>query len=205
MVFITKMPGVSNLHLESRKIQLKLIVATCRDNGIGKENNLPWRLKSELAYFARLTKTTRDFSKQNAVLMGRKTWQSIPARVRPLRNRINIVLSSLPKADISESEDVFVCKSFAEAVELVDSLNEKIESCWVIGGSSVYEEAMTNVRLEKLYITRILKDFDCDTFFPSVNTVKWKLTEDKDVPGEVQEEDGVQFKYEVFQRGGVLE
>ena len=205
MVFITKMPGVTNLHLESRKIQLKLIVATCRDNGIGKENNLPWRLKSELAYFARLTKTTRDFSKQNAVLMGRKTWQSIPARVRPLRNRINIVLSSLPKSDISESEDVFVCKSFAEAVELVDSLNEKIESCWVIGGSSVYEEAMTNVRLEKLYITRILKDFDCDTFFPSVNTVKWKLTEDKDVPGEVQEEDGVQFKYEVFQRGGDLE
>ena len=69
----------------------------------------------------------------------------------------------------------------------------------------MYEEAMANIRLEKLYITRILKDFDCDTFFPSVNSVKWQLTNDRDVPTEIQEEDGVQFKYEVFQRGGELE
>ena len=198
------MPGLSSLHLESRKIQLKLIVATCQDNGIGKDNNLPWRLKSELAYFARLTKTTRDFSKQNAVLMGRRTWQSIPARVRPLRNRLNIVLTSQAKAEISDSPDVLVCKSFPEALQLVDSLSDKLESCWVIGGSSVYEEAMRNIRLERLYITRILKDFDCDTFLPDINTDKWKVTEDKDVPTEVQEEAGVQFKYEIYQRNGAV-
>ena len=186
--------------MESRKIQLKLIVATCQDNGIGKDNNLPWRLKSELAYFARLTKTTRDFSKQNAVLMGRRTWQSIPARVRPLRNRLNIVLSSADQTEISDSPDVLVCRSFTEAVKLVDSLSDKLESCWVIGGSSVYEEAMRNVRLEKLYITRILKDFECDTFLPEINLDKWKITEDKDVSTELQEEAGVQFKYEIYQR-----
>ena len=198
------MPGLSSLHLESRRIQLKLIVATCQDNGIGKDNNLPWRLKSELAYFARLTKTTQDFSKQNAVLMGRKTWQSIPARVRPLRNRLNIVLTSQPKSEISDSPDVLVCKSFPEALQLVDSLSDKLESCWVIGGSSVYEEAMRNIRLEKLYVTRILKDFDCDTFLPEINTDKWKITEDKDVPTEIQEEAGVQFKYEIYQRNGTV-
>ena len=88
-----------------------MIVATCQDNGIGRDNNLPWRLKSELAYFAKMTKTTQDFSKQNAVLMGRKTWQSIPARIKPLRNRVNIVLSSLPMAEISDSENVLVCRS----------------------------------------------------------------------------------------------
>ena len=192
------------MHLESRRIQLKLIVATCQDNGIGKDNNLPWRLKSELAYFARLTKTTQDFSKQNAVLMGRKTWQSIPARVRPLRNRLNIVLTSQPKSEISDSPDVLVCKSFPEALQLVDSLSDKLESCWVIGGSSVYEEAMRNIRLEKLYVTRILKDFDCDTFLPEINTDKWKITEDKDVPTEIQEEAGVQFKYEIYQRNGTV-
>ena len=198
------MPGLSSLHLESRKIQLKLIVATCQDNGIGKDNNLPWRLKSELAYFARLTKTTRDFSKQNAVLMGRRTWQSIPARVRPLRNRLNIVLTSQPQTEISDSPDVLVCKSFPEALQLVDSLSDKLESCWVIGGSSVYEEAMRNIRLERLYITRILKDFDCDTFLPDINTDKWKVTEDKDVPTEVQEEAGVEFKYEIYHRNGTV-
>ena len=57
---------------------------------------------------------------------------------------------------------------------------------------------MRNIRLEKLYITRILKDFDCDTFFPSVNMNKWKITKNKDVSTEIQEEDEVQFKYEVF-------
>ena len=199
------MPGVSSFPAESRKTPFKLIVAACQGNGIGKDNNLPWRLKSELAYFARMTKTAGDVSKQNAVLMGRKTWQSIPARLKPLRNRVNIVLTSLPRSDISDSEEVYVCKSFPEAVELVDSLTDMIESCWVIGGSSVYEEAMKNPRLEKLYITRILKDFDCDTFFPNVNRDKWEVIEDEDVPAEVQEEDGVQFKYEVLQRAGVLE
>jgi len=193
------------LHLESRKLQLKLIVATCQDNGIGKDNNLPWRLKSELAYFARMTKTTQDFSKQNAVLMGRKTWESIPSRIRPLRNRVNIVLTSLPKTEISDSDDVLVCRNFPEAVDLVDSLRDKIESCWVIGGASVYEEAMRNSRLERLYITRILQGFDCDTFFPAVNMDKWKVIDDKDVPTEVQEEDGVQFKYEVLQRVGLAQ
>ena len=194
------MPGLSSLHSESRKIKLKLIVATCQANGIGKDNTLPWRLKSELAYFARLTKTTRDFSKQNAVVMGRRTWQSIPARVRPLRNRLNIVLTSQAQSEISDSPDVLVCKSFPEAVQLVDSLSDKLESCWVIGGSSVYQEAMKNIRLERLYITRILQDFDCDTFLPEINMDKWRLTQDKDVSTEVQEEAGVQFKYEVFQR-----
>ena len=198
------MPGVSSFPTESRKTPFKLIVAACQGNGIGKDNNLPWRLKSELAYFARLTKTTRDFSKQNAVLMGRRTWQSIPARVRPLRNRLNIVLTSQPKTEISDSPDVLVCRSFPEALQLVDSLSDKLESCWVIGGSSVYEEAMRNIRLERLYITRILKDFDCDTFLPDINTDKWKVTEDKDVPTEVQEEAGVQFKYEIYQRNGTV-
>ena len=81
------MPGVVNLHLESTKVQVKLIVAVCQGNGIGKDNQLPWRLKSELAHFAKLTKSTVDFSKRNAVIMGRKTWESLPARVRPLKHR----------------------------------------------------------------------------------------------------------------------
>ena len=68
----------------------------------------------------------------------------------------------------------------------------------------MYEEAMRNIRLERLYITRILKDFDCDTFLPDINTDKWKVTEDKDVPTEVQEEAGVEFKYEIYHRNGTV-
>ena len=119
------MPGVVNLHLESTQVQIKLIVAVCQGNGIGKENQLPWRIKSELAQFAKLTKSTIDFSKRNAVIMGRKTWESLPTRVRPLKNRINIVLSSLPKDKISDHEDVFVCSGYDKALDLVDQMSDK--------------------------------------------------------------------------------
>ena len=130
---------------------MKLVVAVCEGNGIGKNNSLPWRLKNELAHFARLTKSTEDASKQNAVIMGRKTWQSIPERFRPLKGRFNVVLSSRPQTEISTSKDnVVVCKSFAEGMKCIEDLAEdnSIESCWVIGGSSVYAEAMKHTMLK---------------------------------------------------------
>ena len=194
------MPGVVNLHQEAAKVQVKLMVAVCQGNGIGRDNQLPWRIKSELAHFAKMTKSTIDFSKKNAVVMGRKTWESLPARVRPLKNRINIVLSRQPQSSISDHEDVFVCHNYEEALSRVDDMKDKIESCWIIGGTSVYQESMNHQRLDKLYITRILKDYDCDTFFPAVDTDRWSLTSDKMVPGDVQTEDGVQFKYEVYEQ-----
>ena len=194
------MPGVVNLHQEAAKVQVKLMVAVCQGNGIGRDNQLPWRIKTELAQFAKMTKSTIDFSKKNAVVMGRKTWESLPARVRPLKNRINIVLSRQPQSLISDHEDVFVCHNYDEALSRVDDMKDKIESCWIIGGTSVYQEAMNHQRLDKLYITRILKDYDCDTFFPAVDTYRWSLTSDKMVPGDVQTEDGIQFKYEVYEQ-----
>ena len=196
-----KMPGVVNLHLESTKVQKKLIVAVCHGNGIGINNQLPWRLKSELAHFARLTKSTIDFSKKNAVIMGRKTWESLPQRVRPLKNRINIVLTrSKTREEITDQDDVLVAASYDEALDLVDEMGEKVESCWVIGGSAVYKEAMENSRLDKIFITKILNDYDCDTFFPSINIKEWKSISDKMVPEAIQTEENIQFKYEVYER-----
>eukprot|EP00092_Neocalanus_flemingeri_P032222 GFUD01035022.1.p1 GENE.GFUD01035022.1~~GFUD01035022.1.p1 ORF type:complete len:196 (+),score=72.92 GFUD01035022.1:81-668(+) len=194
------MPVKSDRTMEGSKVQLKLIVAVCAENGIGKDNNLPWRIKSELSYFAKMTKTVGNFSKQNAVLMGRKTWESIPARIRPLKNRINIVLTRQDKSKISEDENVLVCDSLENALEVVDGMNEQIETCWVIGGSSVYEEAMKNPRMERIYLTNIMKDYDCDTFFPSISDDNWEQVEEKMVPKEVQEEEGVKFEYRVYSR-----
>ena len=116
---------------KSINIPLKLITATCEGNGIGINNDLPWRLQREMAYFTRMTTTTVDDRKQNAMIMGRRTWESTPACERPLPGRISIVLSSLPKSEIGGAEDVLVCSNFDEAVEIVESLMDKIESCWV--------------------------------------------------------------------------
>ena len=194
------MPVKSDLISEAAKVQFKLIVAVCQGNGIGKDNNLPWRIKSELAYFAKMTKSVTNFSKQNAVIMGRKTWESIPSRIRPLKNRINIVLTRQDKSMISDDENVFVCDSFENAIETVEDMKDKIESCWVIGGSSVYEEAMKNPKLENIYLTNIMHDFECDTFFPALSSNDWEEVEEKMVPKEMQEEEGVKFQYKVYKR-----
>ena len=116
---------------KSINIPLKLIAATCEGNGIGIDNDLPWRLKQEMAYFTRMTTTTVDVRKQNAMIMGRRTWQSTPECERPLPDRISVVLSSLPKTEIAEAEDVLVCSNFDEAVKIVEGLADKIETCWV--------------------------------------------------------------------------
>ena len=73
----------------------QLVVAAAKNMGIGKEGGLPWSLPGDMAYFKDLTSRTRDAAKQNAVIMGRRTWESIPAKFRPLKGRINVVLTRL--------------------------------------------------------------------------------------------------------------
>ena len=115
--------------------------------------------------------------------------------------RLNIVLTRRPAHEISEHEDVLVAASYQEALDKVDTMGERVESCWVIGGSSVYQEAIAHPRLDKIYITRILRDYDCDTFFPPLDLHKWKDSSDKMVKSEgVQEEEGTQFRYHVYQQ-----
>merc|ERR1719219_3161501 len=110
---------------KSVNIPFKLIAATCEGNGIGINNDLPWRLKLEMAYFTRMTTTTVDDRKQNAMIMGRRTWESTPECQRPLPGRISIVLSSRPKSEIvGAHSNVLVCNNYDEAVEVVESLTE---------------------------------------------------------------------------------
>lgn len=75
------------------QLKLYLIAAACEDLGIGMNGNLPWKLKTEMAYFSRMTSKTNNENKRNVVLMGRKTWDSIPPKYKPLSNRINMVLT----------------------------------------------------------------------------------------------------------------
>ena len=74
--------------------RLTLIVAATRNNGIGQNSQLPWRLSKEMAYFKRVTTNAPEGS-LNAVVMGRNTWESIPAKFRPLNKRLNVVVSSI--------------------------------------------------------------------------------------------------------------
>ncbi|XP_037536559.1 dihydrofolate reductase [Nematolebias whitei] len=178
------------------------IVAVCPDLGIGTNGNLPWfpvRLNNEFAHFRRMTGTSPVQGKQNVVIMGRKTWFSIPEKNRPLKDRINIVLSRNLKAPPEGAH--YLAADFSSALRLVDSvLSEQAEQVWVIGGSSLYKELMESPGTKRLFVTRILKQFVCDTFLPEISPDKYRLLpEFPGVPRDLQEENGIQYRFEVYE------
>ncbi|XP_073696958.1 dihydrofolate reductase [Garra rufa] len=182
---------------------LNCIVAVCPDMGIGKNGNLPWhpiRLSNEFKHFQKMTMTPSVEGKKNVVLMGRKTWFSIPAANRPLKNRINIVLSRELKTAPEGAH--YLASDFSSALHLLDSseLEKQVDQVWIIGGSALYKEVMERSGPRRLFVTRVLKQFDCDTFIPDINTDKYKLLpEFPGVPTGLQEENGVQYVFEVYE------
>jgi dihydrofolate reductase/thymidylate synthase len=145
------------------------IVATTPKGGIGKDGAIPWRLSEDMAHFKRVTMAVNQEGKKNAVVMGRLTWDSIPAKFRPLGDRVNVVLTSAA-ADASFKspypEDVLVASSVAGAVEMLEA-REEIAEIFVIGGQAAYKEALNLPACKRIYVTRIAKDFECDAFFPA--------------------------------------
>ena len=139
-----------------------LVVAVDANNGIGKDNALPWKLTGDMKFFKELTIGHGN----NAVIMGRKTWESIPNRFKPLPNRCNIVLS---RTATSDGDNVRFMTSLPEALQYCRSQAGKLfENVFIIGGSAIYGEALTLNVCDYLFITKIKSTFDCDTFFPAV-------------------------------------
>src|SRR5882724_9147237 len=124
--------------MSNKRKSFAIITAVCHNNGIGFEGRLPWKLKDEMSYFTRITSSAAE-DKRNAVIMGRKTWESIPLKYRPLNNRVNVVLSKsldqLPKgAD-------YLFASLSKSIEELSS-DQSIDKLFVIGGQEVYKEAI---------------------------------------------------------------
>lgn len=192
-----------------------IVAATAGSLGIGKNGALPWRLAGDMAYFKRCTSTptpsgatASTAGKVNAVIMGRKTWQSIPERFRPLQGRRNVVLSRNPKArdDLRLPEDVLLAGSLTEALSLLSSAAAagntaaEVDKVFVIGGGSVYAEAVASKLCEKVLLTSVTPPAggrfnDCDVHFPALDPETFKLTK----KGEVQEEKGVEFSFDEYE------
>lgn len=178
------------------------IVAVCPNLGIGKDGKLPWhpiRLSNEFAHFRKMTATPSVNGRKNVVIMGRKTWFSIPEKNRPLKDRINIVLSREYKVPPEGAH--YLAADFSSALRLVDTeLADQADQVWVIGGSSLYKELMESPGIRRLFVTQILQQFDCDTFLPEIVPDKYRLlSEFPGVPKELQEENGIQYRFEVYE------
>jgi dihydrofolate reductase len=138
---------------------MKIIVASCKNLGIGFKNNLPWKLKNELKYFKKLTIGNGN----NAIIMGSNTWFSLPKS--PLPNRFNCVLST--KLNINTHNT----KTFSSKEKIIEFTNQqKFDDVWIIGGEKVYNSFVNDPIVDKIYMTNILEDFECDTFFNLPNS-----------------------------------
>jgi len=127
-----------------------IIVATEKNNGIGINNKLPWNIPKELKYFTDLTSKTNDIRKQNAVIMGRKTYESIG---KNLQFRKNIIITRDMKLDNV----------------ITKILNDSsIENTFIIGGETIYNKSILDPRLNHVYKTEIQQNIPCDRFFPKL-------------------------------------
>ncbi|MBI5754570.1 dihydrofolate reductase [Candidatus Peregrinibacteria bacterium] len=145
-----------------------MIVAVDEHHGIGKDGHLPWKLKKEYKYFRDTTRKVDDLTKQNMVIMGHHTWDSLEPEFRPLPNRKNVILTRNTDYKLSADEkyqDVSICNSIDKAIALAD---DKIEKIFILGGGQIFKEFINNPRLTGIYLTKVHKTFDCDTFFPEI-------------------------------------
>ena len=169
-----------------------LVAASDAERGIGRKGDLPWSLPSDMAYFRTLTQKTDDPELQNAVIMGRKTWDSIPPRFRPLSKRLNVVLTR--QTAYTAEPGVLIAASFDEALAVLSD-DPEVGHIFVVGGGAVYQETIIHRQCTAVFLTEIDKSFECDTFFP-------KLPEsfELDTRSEIQTENGISFTYAIYRR-----
>ncbi|XP_030527037.1 putative bifunctional dihydrofolate reductase-thymidylate synthase isoform X2 [Rhodamnia argentea] len=171
-VMASKIDGGGDANVrDASKRSYQVVVAATRDMGIGKDGKLPWKLPSDLKFFKELTSTTSDPRKKNAVLMGSRTWESIPLQFQPLSGRLNVILTRSGRVETELSEDVVLCGSRASALELLASSRycSAIENVFVIGGGQLLREALNAPDCVAIHITEIEDHVDCDTFIPSID------------------------------------
>lgn len=143
----------------ARMPRINLIYARAANGVIGKNNAMPWHLPEDLAHFKRLTQGW-------PVVMGRKTWDSLPARFRPLPGRTNVVITRQPGWNDAGALP-------ANSLEDALALCQQSEEVWIIGGAQIYAQA--EPLAHRIEVTEIAQDFEGDAFAPPLSE-KWQET-----------------------------
>ncbi len=157
---------------------MNIIVAVDKNFGIGSDQTIPWNIPEDREHFKRITTTVHDTTKINAVIMGRKTWESLPNQYRPLPGRLNIIISNTMKSNSDIDPEVIIVSSFDEAI--AETQSEFVEQTFVIGGEQVYLAAINSGLVEHAYFTHIAKEYQCNTFFPIAEWTKYRSRADRD-------------------------
>ena len=165
--------------MNEQKYSICAIVAYDKNLGIGKNGLLPWYIPEDLKRFSTLTK-------KNIVIMGRKTFDSLPEKFKPLPLRLNIVVSrsaqNTPFQNTFYVTDLTKCISSIENGDfnkILKELSINGNKIWIIGGGEIYKIAIPFI--DELYVTELNEDFDCDTFFPDFKSEFEQISNEKTI------------------------
>lgn len=172
--------------------QFAIVVAHDSKLGIGKDDALPWKIAGDLNHFRSLTTSVKQANHRNIVIMGRKTWESISPQHRPLTGRINLVLTH--NKSFVVPPEVVICHSINETKERLESL--PFETCFVIGGASIFHYALKDKRFNTIHLTEVDGDFNCDVFFPAYKNAFNLLDRSP-----VKQENGYTYRFSLYKRG----
>ncbi|RUS19645.1 dihydrofolate reductase [Endogone sp. FLAS-F59071] len=204
--------------MSSSPVNFSLVVAASEDNGIGLNNNLPWRIPPDQVWFKRVTSripkdAVEDDTgsvKQNAVIMGRLTWESVPVKMRPLSGRVNIILSRNPdylNATPYPPNSVILASSLPSALSLVDP--SRHPRTYIVGGAQIYREALAHPGCEHILLTRVHTRVECDTFLPDLESdPRFRRTAHdelvrfagEEVPEGIQTYKGTEYEFMMYSR-----
>ena len=165
-------------------MRISQIVAATSNHVIGIDNDLPWHLPDDMQFF-------KEQTKGHHILMGRKNFESIPMKFRPLPNRVNIVLT---RTTDYEAEGVEVVHTIEEGVNFAE--NAGADELYIIGGAEVY--AQTIDRTDRIYLTEIDTTLEGDAYFPEINKDEWVEVERRHHP--IDERHKYAFDFVIYDR-----
>lgn len=165
-----------------KRPKVALIAAMGRNREIGYNNDLMWHLRTDMLFF-------RDTTMGHYVIMGRKNFDSIPIKYKPLHGRVNVIISRNPDFMY---EECYTCASIAEALEIASTNGE--EKVFVIGGAQIYDLALQSGWVDEMFITYVDAVFPhADVFFPAFNPAQWERNTLQQVVADIQNE----FNFEI--------
>ena len=164
---------------------VSLIVAVSENKVIGKDNDLVWHLPNDMKLF-------RETTKGHFVIMGRKNYESIPHKYRPLPSRTNVIVT---RQDDYKAKGCLVVNSVEKAIEIAQKAGDK--EPFVIGGGQIYKHAIENNLVDRIYLTRVHTEIDGDTYFDDLDD-SWKLVHSDLHPSD--DKHSFAFTFQTFER-----
>ena len=159
---------------------INIIVAIANNNAIGKDNDLLWHISEDLKYFKSTTLGC-------PIIMGRNTWNSLP--FNPLPKRENIIISRNKDYKV---QGATVIHSVEEAIDYA----KQFDKSFIMGGGMLYNAALPFC--DKLYITKVFKDFEADTFFPEIDLNTWLLESESEI--KTDPNNSLEFQFLVYKK-----